>query len=85
MRTSQRPACAWFLKIDLVQMSACVCVHVCVCVFVCPLLRLLITSGMMWCVWTLYDWLNKFYSCYMATAVGIVDGCGLGINTCHEN
>ena len=30
-----------------------------------------------------YDWLNKFNSCYMATAVGIVDGRGLGIDTCH--
>ena len=30
-----------------------------------------------------YDWLNKFYSCYMATVVGIVDGHGLGIDTCH--
>ena len=32
---SYRPACAWFLKIDPVQMvsmHACVCVCVCVCV-----------------------------------------------------
>ena len=35
--------------------------------------RLLITSGM---IWTLYDWLNKFYSCYMV----IIDGYGLGID-----
>ena len=59
---------------------ACVClcmfVCVCVCVCVCPPLRLLIASGMMW---TLYDWLNKFYSCYMTTVVGIVNGRGLGI------
>ena len=27
-----------------------------------------------------YDWLNKFYSCYMATVVGIVDETGLGID-----
>ena len=52
------------------------CVYV--CVFVCPPPRLLITSGV---IWTLYDWLNKFYSCYMATAVVIVNGCGLGIGT----
>ena len=37
---------------------------------------LLITSGV---IWTLYDWLNKFYSCYMATVVVIVNGCGLVI------
>ena len=36
----------------------------------------IITSGMMWCD---IDWLTKFYSCYMATAVGIVDGRGLRI------
>ena len=30
---------------------------------------------------TLYDWLTKFYICYVATAVGIVDGSGLGIHT----
>ena len=55
---------AWFLEIDLVRTSvcvfACVCVRVCVCV--CPPPRLLITSGV---IWTPYDWLNKFYSCYM--------------------
>ena len=49
------------------------------CVFVCvSTLRLLITSGVMW---TLYDWLNKFYSCYMAIVIVIVNGHGLGIDT----
>ena len=24
-----------------------------------------------------YDWLNKFYSCYMAIVVAIVNRCGL--------
>ena len=49
------------------------------CVFVCvSTSRILITSGV---IWTPYDWLNKFYSCYMATLVGIVDGYGLGIDT----
>ena len=52
------------------------------CVCVCPAPRLLITSGM---IWTPYDWLNKFYSFYMATLVNIVDGCGLGIDTHCEN
>ena len=46
--------------------------------FVCLPLRLIITSGV---IFTLYDWLTKFYSCYMATVVGIVDGCDLGIDT----
>ena len=53
----------------------------CLCVCLCPPPRLLITSGV---IWTLYDWLNKFYRCYMAIIVGIVDGCGLDIETCCE-
>ena len=57
------------------------CGRLYVCMFVYPPPKLLITSGMKW---TLYDWLNKFYSYYIATAVGIVDGRGLGIDTHHE-
>ena len=53
--------------------------RVCVCVSA-P--RLLITSGV---ILTLYDWLTKFYSCYVATVVVIVDGHGLGIHTHHGN
>ena len=49
--------------------------HVCVCVCVSLPLRLLITSGVMWRDMDPYDWLNKFYSCYMATVVVIVNGC----------
>ena len=30
-----------------------------------------------------YDWLNKFYRCYKANVVGIIDGRGLGINMHH--
>ena len=36
------------------------------------------TSGV---IWTSYDWLNKFYSFYMATVVVIVNERGLGIGT----
>ena len=56
----------------------------CVCVCVCVSLpsRLLITSGV---IWAPYDWLNKFYSCYMATVVVIVNGHGLGIGTCRRH
>ena len=59
----------------------------CVCVFVCvsPPPRLLITSDVMWHDMGPYDWLNKFYSCYMATAVVIVNGCGLGISMRHRH
>ena len=32
-------------------------------------------------IWASYDWLNKFYSCYMATVIVIVNGRGLGIGT----
>ena len=34
-----------------------------------PAQRLLLTSGL---IWAPYDWLNKFYSFYMAYIVGIV-------------
>ena len=88
---NQAHAGTLFLKIDPVQIvSMCVfvcvfvCVRVCVCarmrVCVCPL-GYLITSGVMWHDMDPYDWLNKFYSCYMATVVVIVNGRGLGIGT----
>ena len=53
------------------------------CVFVCvsPPSRLLITSGVMWHDMDPCEWLNKFYSCYMANVVIIVNGPGLGIGT----
>ena len=69
---------AWFIKIDSVQIvSMCVCLCVCMCVCVCSHPRLLITSGM---IWTPYDLLNKFYSCYMAIVAVVVNGRGLGID-----
>ena len=52
---------------------------------VCLPLKLLITSGVMWHDMNSYDWLNKFYSYYMATVVVIVNGCGLGIGTRHRH
>ena len=56
--------------------------HVCVCL--CPPPRLLIISGVMWHDMTPYDWLNKFYSCYMAIVANIVNGRGLVIDTRHR-
>ena len=53
-----------------------------VCVCVCLLPRLLITSGM---IWTLYDWLNKFYSFYMAAVVIIHSGCVIETNPISIN
>ena len=53
----------------------------CLCVCV-STLRLLITSGV---IWTPYDWLNKFYSCYMTIVVIIVNRCGLGIDMRHSH
>ena len=44
--------------------------------------RLLITSGV---IWTPYDWLNKFYSFYMAAVVVIDDGCGLTVEAHRIN
>ena len=58
-----------------------VCLHVCVST---P--RLLITSGVMWCdIDSIYDWLNKFYSYYIAAVVGIVSRCDISIHTRHGN
>ena len=65
---------AWFLKTDAVRI---VCMRVrraCVC----PPPRLLIISGV---IRTPYEWLNKFYSCYMAIVAVIVNGRGLVIDT----
>ena len=76
-----RPACAWFLKIDpvrIVSMHVCVCVCACVCVH--P--EAIITSG---AIWTPYSWLNKFYSCYMAIVVIIINGRGLSIDMRHRH
>ena len=45
---------------------------------VCPPLRLLITSDVMWCYMNLvYNWLNKFYSFYMAVTFDIISKGGL--------
>ena len=33
---------------------------------------------------TLHDWLSKFFSCYMAVVVGIVNGRGLGIDMSQD-
>ena len=56
----------------------------CLCVFVSLSPGLLLTSGM---IWTPYDWLNNFYTVYVAAVVGIVRRCGLStdINVHHEN
>ena len=40
---------AWFLRIASVRECLYTCVFACVCV--CPPPRLLITSGVMWCIW----------------------------------
>ena len=48
------------------------------CVFVCVSTpRLLIISGI---TWAPNDWLNKFYKCYMAIVVSIVNVRGLDID-----
>ena len=54
----------------------CVHLYVCMCGYICPVLRLLITSDM---IWTPYDWLKKFYSFHMAATVGIVSRHGLTV------
>ena len=71
---------AWFLIIVSVQMFVCVCV----CVFVHPPPRLLITSGMMWHDMDPTLLVKKFYNCYMATVVIVINGCGLGNGMCRR-
>ena len=85
------PARTWFFKIDPVRIvnmcvcvcvclrvraCACVCACVCLCLSVCLSPRLLITSSV---IWTPNNWLNKFYSCYMAIVIFIVNGRGLAL------
>ena len=53
-----------------------------VCACVCPLSMLLISSSM---IWTLFDWLNMFYSFYMAAVVIIGSGRGLRIEAHCRN
>ena len=58
------------------------CLPICVCLCMCvSALRLLIISNIMWCDMDPYGWLNKLYSCYMAT---VINGHGLGIDTSHR-
>ena len=67
------PTSAWFLEIAFVQeVGMCFCVS----------LRLLLTSGT---ILTLYDWLNKFYSFYMAAVGDTVSRCSLSIDVHHRN
>ena len=71
--------CVYVFVCVYVCLRVCMCVYVCACVSVCPPLRLVIINGVMWCAWTPYDGLNKFYSLYMAAVVGIVSRYGLTI------
>ena len=68
-----------------VCMCVCVCVRVraCVCVCVCyvRILRVSITSGM---IWIPYDWLNYLYSFNVAIVVGRVSRYGLTFEVHHR-
>ena len=77
--------CVYVCVCLCVCLCLCVCVFVCVCMCVCPPPRLLITSGVMWCDMDPIRFLNKFYNCYMATIVVVVNGHGLGIGTCRRH
>ena len=70
------------LPMKCVYVSVSVFFCVCVCVSVCPPPKLVITSGV---IWTLFDWLNKFYSFCIAALVGIVIRPGLTIEMSHRN
>ena len=53
-----------------------------VCAFVCPPLGLLISSGV---IRIQCDWLNKFYTFYMAAVTGIISRRGLRIEARRGN
>ena len=54
----------------------------CGCLCVCLPLSILITSDVI-CI--PYDWLNKFYSCYVAAVVSIISRRGLSTDAHHKN
>ena len=60
----------WFLKVDFVH-KVCVCMCVCVCVHHQGFI--VIISDTIWHDMKPYDWLNKFYSLWMAAVVCIVN------------
>ena len=62
-----------------------VCMCLCVCVCVCSPLRLVITSGMMWCNIDAIWLVNKFYNFCMAPIVSIISRHGLRIEAHHRN
>ena len=55
----------------------------CMCVFECVSAPEAINNQ--WRDMDPYDWLNKFYSRYMAIVVVIVNGRGLGIDMRHSH
>ena len=86
----RRPQAGARLVSKMVSVRMSVCVFVCVCVhaYVCVFAPKAINNQ--WrdrydMIWTLYDWLSKFYSCYMAAVVIIINGRGLGIGTHHRH
>ena len=59
-----------------------VTMRVCVCVFASKAIDNYIYSDV---IRIPYNWLNKFYSCYMASVAVIVNEHGVSIDMCHEN
>ena len=57
---------------------------VCIHVYVSMPEAINITTGMIWCIWTPCDWLNKLYSFYILV-VNIVSMRGLSIDAHHRN
>ena len=81
--------CMYYITTDMIsyfkpasQTNAFVCDIVYVAMCMSLLLRLLITCGVKW---TLYDWLNKLYSFYMAVTVCIISRHGLRNEADHRN
>ena len=77
---SCRPAHAWFLKIDPVQIVG-MCVHVCMCVCVCPRPRPLITNGVIWRDMNLIQLVKQVLQLLYGNCSCYHYGCGLGIGT----
>ena len=57
----------------------------CVCVCLCVSVSAPEGINNLWSDMDQYDWSNKFYSCFIANVVGIINMHGLDIDTRHGN
>ena len=61
----------------------CVCACVCMCVW--PSSYYMLNSSTMWCDMDPYDWLDIFYTFYVAAVIDTISRFGITIEMCHRN